>query len=117
MPGPGNSRIPTLSTRAEIGRFCNPTTATSTAIICNTLLCSVILELLENTKVKAFDEGRNKGYYEGYEEGRYLASEGEQNDIFETLRKEDEEKARNTAFKQGKKEGRKEGEEHGRVAE
>ena len=52
------SRIPTLSTFAEIGRFCNPTTATSTAIICKSSLRDVILELLENAKGKALQEGK-----------------------------------------------------------
>ena len=51
-----------------------------------------MLKLLENTKVRAFDEGKKEGYYEGYEEGRYLASEDEQNNVFKTLRREDEEK-------------------------
>jgi hypothetical protein len=85
MPGPGNSRIPTLSTFAEIGRFCNPVTTTSTAVICNTSLRSVIQELLENARTKAFNTGRK----EGYDEGRYLANE-------------DEEKGRDTALEEGK---------------
>jgi hypothetical protein len=96
MPEPGNSRIPTLSTFAEIGRFCNPITTTSIAVICNATPWSVIQELLENARTKAFNTGRKKGY----DEARHLA-------------KEDEEKARNAAFEQG----RKEGEEHGRMAE
>jgi hypothetical protein len=91
MPGPENSRPPTLSTFAEIGRFCNPTTATSTAIICNSSLRSIILELLENAKTKAFDTGRK----EGYDEGRYLANK-------------DEEKGRDAALEEGKELGRKE---------
>jgi hypothetical protein len=90
----------------EIGRFCNPTTARSTAIVCNSLLRTVMLELLENAKARAFDEGKKEGYYEGYEEGRYLASEDEQNNVFETLRKEDEEKARNATFEEGRTHGR-----------
>jgi hypothetical protein len=50
--------------------------------------------LVENAKSKAFDEGRQEGYYEGYEEERHLASEDQQNDgVFKTLRKEDGEKA------------------------
>jgi hypothetical protein len=73
-----------------------------------------MLKLLENAKIRAFDKGKEEGYYEGYEEGRSLASEDKQSDgVFEILRREDEEKARNTAFEQG----RKEGEEHGRTAE
>jgi len=58
MPGHESFQIPSLSTFAEIGRFCNPKATTSTAIVCNTLLWNVILELLENAKTKAFDEGR-----------------------------------------------------------
>ena len=61
MPGLGNFRIPTLSIMPEIDRFCNPTTAASTAIVCNNLLWRVILELLENMKFKAFEEGKKSG--------------------------------------------------------
>src|ERR1700733_6977261 len=104
MPGPGNSRIPTLSTFAEIGRFCNPVTTTTTAVICNALLRSVIQELLENARTKAFDAGRK----DGYDEGRYLANE-------------DEEKVRSTTLEEGRREGYekglREGEEKGRTAE
>ena len=107
------STVPMLLTIPEIGQFCNPTTARSSAIIFNDLLRTTILELIENAKTKAFEEGRREGYYEGYEEGRYLANEDEQCDIFETLRKEDEEKAQNNTFEDGKKEG----EERGRMAE
>ena len=39
-------------------------------------------------KVRAFDKGKK----EGYEEGRYLAGEDEQNNVFETFRREDKEK-------------------------
>ena len=67
MPGPGSSKIPTLSTFAEIGRFCNPTTAASTAMVCNNLLRSIILELLENAKVKALEEGKKLGRKEEIE--------------------------------------------------
>jgi flagellar biosynthesis/type III secretory pathway protein FliH len=81
---------------------------TSTAVVCNTLLWSIILELLENAKTKAFDEGRKGGYSEGYDEGRYLANEDE---------RRDEEKARNTAFEEGKMLGRKEGLENKKDAE
>jgi hypothetical protein len=80
----------------EIGCFCNPTTATSTAVICNDLLWSVIIKLLVDAKIKASNEGRKKGYSDGYEEGRYLASE-------------DKEKACNATFEEGKKLGSKEG--------
>jgi hypothetical protein len=73
MHEPGNSRIPTLSTFAEIGRFCNPITTTSTAVICNATLQSVIQELLENARTKAFNTGRK----EGYDEARHLANEDE----------------------------------------
>jgi hypothetical protein len=100
MPGPGNSRIPTLSTFAEIGRFCNPVTTTSTAVICNASLRSVIQELLENARTKAFNTGRK----EGYNEGRYLANE-------------DEEKGRDAALEEGKKLGRKEELENTKNAE
>jgi hypothetical protein len=68
MPEPGNSQIPTLSTFAEIGRFCNPITTTSKAVICNTTLRSVIQELLENARTKAFNAGRKEGYDKGREE-------------------------------------------------
>jgi hypothetical protein len=68
MPEPGNSRIPTLSTFAEIGRFCNPITTTSKAVICNATLRSVIQELLENARTKAFNAGGKEGYDKGREE-------------------------------------------------
>jgi hypothetical protein len=68
MPEPGNSRIPTLSTFAEIGRFCNPITTTSKAVICNATLWSVIQELLENARTKAFNAGGKEGYDKGREE-------------------------------------------------
>ena len=67
MPGPGNSRIPTLSTMPEIGRFCNPTTATSTAVICNDLLQSVIMKLLEDAKAKALEDGKKQARKEELE--------------------------------------------------
>jgi len=50
--------MPSLSTFAEIGHFCNPKATMSTAVMCNTILWSIILELLENAKTKALDEGR-----------------------------------------------------------
>jgi flagellar biosynthesis/type III secretory pathway protein FliH len=96
MPGPGSSQTPTLSTFAEIGCFCNPVTAMSTAVICNTLLWSIIQELLENAKTKAFKQGRKEGYSDGYNEGRYLVTE-------------DEEKGHDAALEEGKKLGREEG--------
>ena len=52
-----------------------------------------MLKPLENVKTGASDEGKEEGYYKGYEEGRSLASKNEWNDVFKTLRKEDEEKA------------------------
>src|ERR1700733_7350908 len=70
MPGPGSSRIPTLSTMAKISCFCNPSTTTSSATICNDLLRQVILTLAENAKAKAYEEGFN----EGYDEGQFLNS-------------------------------------------
>ena len=100
MPRPENSRIPTLSTMAEIGHFCNPTTAMSTAVVCNALLQTVMLKLLEDVKTRSFDEGKKEGYYKGYEEGSYLASENTENDIFEMLRKEDKEKAWSAALEE-----------------
>ena len=99
------STMPTLSTMDEIGRFCNPMTAKSTAIVCNSLLWTVLLELLENAKARAFDDGKKEGYYEGYEEGSYLASENKENDVFEVLRKEDEEKVGSTTLEEGREEG------------
>ena len=86
----------------EIGRFCNPATEKSSAIIHNDILRMVILELIENAKVRAFDKGKK----EGYEEGRYLAGKDERNNVFETLRMEDEEQARNATFEEGKTHGR-----------
>jgi len=97
MPGPESFQIPSLSTFAKISHFCNPKTTTSIAIVCNTLLWSVILELLENVKTKAFNEGRKEGYNKGYNKGRYLANEDEHRD---------EEEACNAAFEEGKKLGR-----------
>jgi len=97
MPGPKNFQIPSLSTFAKISCFCNPKATTSIAIMCNTLLWSVILELLENVKTKAFDEGRKEGYEKGYNKGRYMANKNECRD---------EEEACNTAFEEGKKLGR-----------
>jgi hypothetical protein len=77
-----------------------------------------MLQLLENVKNKAFDEGEEEGYYEGYEKGRSLASEDKQNDrVFEILRREDEEKARDAALEEGKKLGRKEEFENKKKAE
>ena len=64
--------------------------------MCNTLLWSIILELLENVKTKALDEGRKEGYDEGYDKGRYMANEDECRD----------EEAHNTTFEEGKKLGR-----------
>ena len=99
MPGPGSSRIPTLSTMAKIscfcnpiGCFCNPSTTTSSATICNDLLRQVILTLAENAKAKAYEEGFN----EGYDEGQFLNSGNgleTENNTFKMLRKEDKEKA------------------------
>ena len=43
--------------------------AKSTAIVCDSLLRTVLLELLENVKARAFDDRKKEGYYEGYEEG------------------------------------------------
>jgi hypothetical protein len=93
VPSTTTATLPTLLTMPEIGRFCNPATAKSSAVVHNDILRTVILELIENAKARAFDEGKTEGYQEGYEEGRFLASEDEQNDVFETLRREDEEKA------------------------
>jgi len=108
MPEPKNFQIPSLSTFAKIGCFCNPKATTSTAVVCNIILWSIILELLENTKTKAFDEGRKGGYSEGYDEERYLANKDECRD---------EEKVQNAAFEEGKKLGRKEGLENKKNAE
>ena len=54
--------LPMLLTMPEIGRFCNPATEKSSAIIHNDILRTVILELIENAKVRAFDEGKKEGY-------------------------------------------------------
>ena len=67
MPEPRNCQVPSLSTFAEISHFCNPTTAASTAMVGNDLLRSVILELLENAKVKALEEGKKLGRKEEIE--------------------------------------------------
>ena len=64
-----------------------------------------ILELLENAKARAFDNGKKEGYYKGYEEGSYLASENKENNVFEVLRKEDEEKVWSTTLEEGRQEG------------
>ena len=93
MPGPGSYKIPTLSTFAKISHFCNPTTAASTAIIGNNLLWSIILELLENAKVKAFEEGKKLG---GKEES------------------ENKKKAEEWAYENGWRNGHKAGLEEGR---
>ena len=106
VPNTTTAALPTLLTIPEIGRFCNPATTKSTAIVHNDILRTVILELIENAKVRAFDEGKKEGYEEGYEEGKYLAGEDEQNNVFETLRREDEEQARNVIFEEGKTYGR-----------
>ena len=85
----------TLNTMDKIGRFCNPGTTTSSAIICNVLLQEVILKLVENAKAKAYEEGRNEGFNEGYDKGQFLNSGNglkRENDAFEMLRKEDEKK-------------------------
>ena len=60
----------TLLTRPKIGQFCNPATAKSSAIIHNNILRTVILKLIENAKVRAFDKGKKEGYEAGYKEGR-----------------------------------------------
>ena len=51
----------------EIGRFCDPTTATLTAFICNDLLWSIIMKLLEDAKVKALEDGKKLGRKEEFE--------------------------------------------------
>ena len=91
VPNSSTSMNLTLSTMDKISCFCDPGTTTSSAIICNNLLQEVILKLVKNTKAKAYE-----GFNKGYDEGQFLNSGNgleRENNVFEMLRKEDEEKA------------------------
>jgi hypothetical protein len=132
MPGPGNQKKPSkrkvvasvmpvasstsgnmtmalntsvLASASEIGRFCNPANPPACATVRNDLLCKLLFGVLEKGRKEGFDNGRSYGCEEGYSEGLQASLERHENDVFEQLKKEDEQKAQDDAYKEGKVHG------------
>jgi hypothetical protein len=62
-------------------------------------------QLIEEAQLEAWEDGRSYGYEEGWVEGLQDSLRGLMEDIFEKLRKEDEVKARDNAYEEGKVHG------------